>query len=243
MNAHTNNHTALVVGGTSGIGLATARQLHTRGAEVHIVGRSQERLENLAASDPQLAGHQADGSKHDEISTVANAIGSIDWLIITLGGSEGPGPIADLDLDMLRRAFDAKFWGHITTIQAVLPRIAPNGSITLLGAITARAAMPATAGIAAINGAVEALVKPLAVELAPIRVNGISPGFVDTPWWEGMPEDTRKAYFSQAAEALPARRIATADDIAEAVILAATNANITGTIIETDGGAQLVSIG
>jgi NAD(P)-dependent dehydrogenase (short-subunit alcohol dehydrogenase family) len=238
-----NKHTALVVGGTSGIGLATARQLDARGADVHIVGRSQQRLDNLATSDPQLAGHQADGSNHDEIAAVAKAIGGIDWLIITLGGSEGPGPIADLDLDMLRRAFDAKFWGHISTIQAVLPQIAPDGSITLLGAITARAGMPGTAGIAAINGAVEALVKPLAVELAPIRVNGISPGFVDTPWWKGMPEDTRKTYFSQAAEVLPTRRIATADDVAEAVILAATNVNTTGTIIETDGGAHLVSIG
>ena len=113
----------------------------------------------------------------------------------------------------------------------------------MLGAITARAAMPGTAGIAAINGAVEALVKPLAAELAPARVNGVSPGLVDTPWWNGMPEDTRKAYFTQAAQALPARRIATADDIAEAVILAATNPNPTGTVIQTDGGARLVSMG
>src|SRR5580658_4763866 len=96
---------------------------------------------------------------------------------------------------MLRRAFDAKFWGHITTIQAVLPHLAPAGSITLLGAVTARAGMPGTAGIAAINGAVEALVKPLAAELAPIRVNGVSPGLVDTPWWNGLPDDARQAYF------------------------------------------------
>jgi NAD(P)-dependent dehydrogenase (short-subunit alcohol dehydrogenase family) len=113
--------------------------------------------------------------------------------------------------------------------------LAPTGSITLLGAITARAAMPGTAGIAAINGAVEALVKPLAAELAPIRVNGVSPGLVDTPWWNGLPDDARQAYFTHAAQALPARRIATAD----AVILAATNPNLTGTIIETGGGARL----
>ena len=82
---------------------------------------------------------------------------------------------------MLRRAFDAKFWGHVTTVRAALPYLAPAGSITLLGAIAARAAMPGTAGTAAINGAVEALVKPLAAELGPIRVNGVSPGLVDTP--------------------------------------------------------------
>jgi len=236
------DHTALVVGGTSGIGLATARRLHARGATVHIAGRSKERLDAIAATDPILIGHQADGGDRDAITSVAETIGTIDWLVITLSGAEGPGPIAELDLDMLRRAFDAKFWGHITTIQAALPFLAPAGSITLLGAITARAGMPGTAGIAAINGAVEALVKPLAVELAPIRVNGVSPGFVDTPWWSGMPEDARRDYFAQAAEALPARRVATADDVAEAVVMAATNANITGTVIETDGGARLVSM-
>ena len=143
---------------------------------------------------------------------------------------------------MLRRAFDAKFWGHVTTIQAVLPHLAPDGSITLLGAISARTGMPGTAGIAALNGAVEALVKPLAVELAPIRVNGVSPGFVDTPWWSAFPADARAAYFRQAAAVLPARRIATAEDIAEVVAMAAANPNLTGTVIEADGGARLVSL-
>ena len=237
------DRTALVVGGTSGIGLATARRLHTLGATVHIVGRRKQRLDDVAVTDPGLIGHQADGSNRGEITGALEAIGQIDWLIITLSGSEGPGPIADLDLDLLRRAFDAKFWGHITTIQAAVPYLTPSGSITLLGAITARTGMPGTAGIAAINGAVEALIKPLAAELAPIRVNGVSPGLVDTPWWSGLPDDARQAYFAQAARALPARRIATADDIAEVVVLAATNANTTGTIIETDGGARLVSMG
>jgi NAD(P)-dependent dehydrogenase (short-subunit alcohol dehydrogenase family) len=236
------DRTALIVGGMSGIGLATARRLHAQGAAVHIAGRSKERLEDVAASDPGLTGHQADGGRAEQIGALAETVGPIDWLIVTLSGSEGPGPVADLDLGMLRRAFDAKFWGHITTVQAVLPHLAPAGSITLLGAISARAAMSGIAGLAAINGAVEALVKPLATELAPIRVNGVSPGFVDTPWWSGLPEDARQAYFAQAAAVLPVRRVATADDIAEAVVLAATNPNLTGTVIETDGGARLVSM-
>ena len=235
-------HTALVVGGTSGIGLATARLLSAAGATVHIAGRSKQRLDTVSSSDPELIGHQADGGNRDEIAAVADAIGSIDWLIITLSGNEGPGPIAGLDLDMLRRAFDAKFWGHITTIQAVLPRLASSGSITLLGAVTARAGMPGTAGIAAINGAVEALVKPLATELAPIRVNAISPGVVDTPWWNAIPADVRDGFFAQAAKVLPARHVATAEDVAEVVAMAAVNPNLTGTIIEADGGARLVTL-
>jgi NAD(P)-dependent dehydrogenase (short-subunit alcohol dehydrogenase family) len=233
---------AVVVGGTSGIGLATARRLHLSGADVHVVGRDKRRLDEVAASDPGLVGHQGDGGDRASISAVLDAIGRVDWLVITLSGSEGPGAIADLDLDMLRRAFDAKFWAHLTTIQAALPHLAPDGSITLLGAVTARAGIPGTAGIGAINGAVEALVKPLAVELAPIRVNAVSPGLVDTPWWSGLPAEARQAYFAQAAAVLPARHVATADEVAEIVAVVATNANMTGTIVEADGGARLVSL-
>lgn len=237
------DHTALVVGGTSGIGLATARRLLDADAAVHVAGRSPERLASLAASDPALLGHRADGGNPEEIGAVIASIGAIDWLVVTLSGGGGLGPLATLDQGMLRQAFDAKFWAHLTTVQAALPHLTPTGSVTLVSAITARAGMPGSAGIAAVNGAVEALVRPLAVELAPVRVNGVSPGLVDTPWWDGWPADARQAYFEQAARTLPARRVATADDIAEVVVLAATNANLTGTIIEADGGARLVTVG
>jgi NAD(P)-dependent dehydrogenase (short-subunit alcohol dehydrogenase family) len=237
------NDTALVVGGTSGIGLATARRLHQLGGNVHIVGRSKQRLDEIAVSDPGLHGHQADGTDPAQIRALAEVVSSIDRLVVTLSGGEGIGPIRDLDLDMLRRAFDAKFWGHVTTVQAVLPYLASDGSITLVSAISARMGMPGTAGLAAINGAVEALVKPLAAELAPIRVNGVSPGLVDTPWWSGMPELERREYFRQMAQTLPTRRIATAEDVAEAVVFAATNPNLTGTVIEADGGARLAPTG
>ncbi|MFG2628067.1 SDR family oxidoreductase [Streptomyces sp. NPDC048473] len=235
--------TALVVGGTSGIGLASARLLHRRGTTVHIAGRSKSRLDEVAATDPELIGHRADAANADEIGALVESIGTIDWLVLTLSGSDGIGPIADLDLEVLRGAFDAKFWAHLTTVKAALPHLAEDGSITLLGAITARAGLPGTSGVAAINGAVESLVKPLATELAPIRVNAVSPGVVDTPWWNGMSEEAKQAYFAQVAAVLPARRVGTAEDIAEVVVLAATNANTTGTVIESDGGARLVSLG
>lgn len=235
--------TALVVGGTSGIGLATARLLAAGGARVHIAGRGKERLDAIAASDPELTGHQADGGDPARMTALAETIGTVDWLVITLSGSDGIAPVADLDLGMLRAAFEAKFWAHLTTIQAVLPRVAPSGSITLVGAVSARTGMPGTAGIAAINGAVEAMVKPLAVELAPIRVNGVSPGVVDTPWWDALPAQVRDGFFAQAAQTLPARHVATAEDVAEVVVMAATNANLAGTVIEADGGARLVTLG
>jgi NAD(P)-dependent dehydrogenase (short-subunit alcohol dehydrogenase family) len=223
--------TALIVGGTSGIGLAAARQLRAQGHTVHIVGRTESTLAALADSDPGLIGHQGDGGDAGRMSAIAAEIGTIDWVVLTLSGSEGQGTIGQLELDGLRRAFDAKLWAHLTTIQAVVPRLSADGSVTLLGAITARMGMAGTAGLAALNGAVEALVKPLALELAPIRVNGVSPGLVDTPWWNGLPDDARQD------------KVATAEELAEVVVLAATNGNLTGTVIEADGGARLVSLG
>jgi NAD(P)-dependent dehydrogenase (short-subunit alcohol dehydrogenase family) len=234
---------ALVAGGTSGIGLATARRLQRQGYDVHVTGRGKERLDDIAVSDPQLTGHQADGCDAEAMAALAGSLGTVDVLVVSLSGTEGMGPIDSLDLAMLRRAFDAKFWAHLTTIQAVLPHLAEDGSITLLSAITARAAMAGTAGIGALNAAVEALVKPLAVELAPRRVNAVSPGVVDTAWWSGFPEEMREGLFAQTAASIPARRVATADDVAEVVTLAATNANLTGTVLEADGGARLVSLG
>jgi NAD(P)-dependent dehydrogenase (short-subunit alcohol dehydrogenase family) len=206
-----------------GIGLATARALAAADGDVHVVGRNPERLEAIATQAPELHGHRADGSDGPAIGALAAALAPIDQLIVTLSGAEGIGPFAELDLAMLRRAFDAKFWAQLTTVQAVLPHLTPHGSITLVGAITAHAAMPGTAGIAAINAAVEAIVRPLAVELAPIRVNAVSPGVVDTPWWSAMPEADRRAYFTATAAALPTRQIATAEQIAEVVLLAAHN--------------------
>lgn len=234
--------TALVVGGSSGIGLATARQLAERGYTVHIVGRDVKRLANLSAAMPTVVTHQADAGDSTAMGAVASSIGTVDILVVAASGAEGMGPIADLDLRMLRRAFDGKFWAHVVTIQAVLPYLVGDASITLVGAITSRSAMPGTAGIGAINAAVEGLVRPLAAELAPRRVNAVSPGFVDTPWWSGLPEADRVAYFEHAASVLPARQIANADEIAEAIVLAATNRNITGTVIESDGGARLVTL-
>jgi len=233
---------ALVVGGTSGIGLATARQLAARGARTHIAGRSRERLGDIATTDPGLIGHQVDGADRDGIAAVAASIGRIDALILTLSSSLGAGTLADLDLAVLRQAFDGKFWAHLTTVQATLPHLAADASITFVSAISARTGLAGTFGLAAVNGAVEALVRPLAVELAPRRVNAVSPGLVDTPWWGGLPADARQAYFDQAAAALPVRHVATADEVAEVVVLAATNRNLTGTVLEADGGARLISL-
>jgi NAD(P)-dependent dehydrogenase (short-subunit alcohol dehydrogenase family) len=102
--------------------------------------------------------------------------------------------------------------------------------------------MPGTAGLSALNAAVEGLVRPLAVELAPVRVNAVPPGVVDTGWWSGLPDDARAALFESTAAAVPVRHVATADEVAEVVALVATNRNLSGTVVQADGGARLVSL-
>jgi NAD(P)-dependent dehydrogenase (short-subunit alcohol dehydrogenase family) len=234
--------TALVIGGTSGVGLAVARQLADRGHTVHIAGRNAERLDRAtSAIDGDVHGHVLDAADAEAVASLAARVAPIRHLVITLSGTGGAGPLDELPLDGLRQAFEEKYWPTVTALQASLAHLGEDASITLVGAVTARAALPGTAGIGSLNAAVEGLVQPLAAELAPIRVNAVSPGYVDTPWWDGLASEDRSAFFKQAADALPTKRIATAPDVAEAIVLLATNPNITGTVIETDGGARLTA--
>jgi NAD(P)-dependent dehydrogenase (short-subunit alcohol dehydrogenase family) len=234
--------TALVIGGTSGVGLAVARQLAGRGDAVHIAGRNPDRMHRArAAIGGEVQGHVLDAADPAAVAALAARISPIDRLVITLAGSGGAGPLGDLPLSGLRQAFEEKYWPTVTALQASLAHLGEQGSVTLVGAVTARAAMPGTAGIGSLNAAIEGLVRPLAAELAPIRVNAVSPGYIDTPWWDGFEPEQRSAFFEQAAAALPTKRIATAEDIAETIVLLATNPNLTGTVIETDGGALLTA--
>ncbi|MFB6679673.1 SDR family oxidoreductase [Streptomyces sp. NPDC056390] len=234
--------TALVIGGTSGVGLAAARQLATRGDDVHIAGRNEERmLRAKAAIDGRVHGHVLDAADARAVAALTAQIAPIQRLIITLTGNGGAGPFGELPIDGLRQAFEEKYWPTVTALQAGLAHLSKDASVTLVGAVTARAAMPGTAGIGSLNAAVEGLIQPLAAELAPIRVNAVSPGYVDTPWWDDLVAEEREGFFASAAASLPTKRIATAPDIAEAVVLLATNPNITGTILETDGGAHLTA--
>ncbi|GAA5035259.1 hypothetical protein GCM10023317_88300 [Actinopolymorpha pittospori] len=114
-----------------------------------------------------------------------------------------------------------------------------TGSITLVSAASARAALPGTVTLAAVNGAVERIVPPLAAELAPVRVNAVSPGIIDTPWWSFLPEDQRQAQFAAAAQGLPANRIGRPDDVAQAIRYLVHATFVTGTILPVDGGATV----
>lgn len=233
--------TALIVGGSTGVGLETARQLLGKAYAAHVTGRDAGRLAKAAEEVPGVLTHRVDATDADAMGRLGAGIGPVDVLVLTATGRGGAGTVDSLDLAAVRSALDGKLFAHLTAVQALLPHLAEDASITFVSAASARAALPGTAGLAAVNGAIEAMVRPLAVELAPRRVNAVSPGVVDTEWWSAMPEPDRRAYFEATAAALPSRQVATADQVAETIVLVATNRNIAGTVLEADGGARLVS--
>ncbi len=154
-------------------------------------------------------------------------------------GAVGSGPFAGLDEAALRQAFDGKFFAHVKVLQAARPRLRADGSVTIVSAVSARAAYPGAAGLAAVNGALEAIVPTLAVELAPLRVNAVSPGVIDTSWWDGLPQEQRAGFFAAVAAASPAGRVGKPEDVAAAIVYLAGAGFVTGTVLECTGGANL----
>jgi NAD(P)-dependent dehydrogenase (short-subunit alcohol dehydrogenase family) len=233
----------VVIGASAGIGEATARAFAALGAAVVITGRSKDRLDQAA----QRIGHpvevaELDATDRGALDAFFATTGTIDHLILTASpGAAGAGPFASLDEAALRRAFDGKFFAHVKAIQAALPRLRAAGSVTIVSAASARSAFAGTAGLAAVNGALETIVAPLAVELAPLRVNAVSPGVIDTQWWHAMPEDQRRAYFDAAAAVTPVRRIGRPEDVAGAIVYLAGAGFVTGTVLECTGGSNLTA--
>jgi NAD(P)-dependent dehydrogenase (short-subunit alcohol dehydrogenase family) len=229
----------LIIGGSSGIGEATARAFAAAGADVVITGRSRERLDAAAGRiGHPVRTQQLDAADGEAVKAFFAADGEADHLVLAASsGSGAGGPLAGLEAATLREAFDGKFFAYFNVLKTASVR----DSVTLITAASARAAFPGTAGLAAINGAIEAMVPPLAVELAPLRVNAVSPGVIDTPWWQGMPEQQRTEFFRGVASSTPVRRVGEAEDVARAVLYLAGAGFVTGTVLECTGGANLAA--
>jgi len=222
---------AVVMGGTSGIGLATAEQLTSAGISVTVTGRDPARL---AAVGGSFAGaERLDSVDRDAVCAFFKRLGPFDHLVLAFSpGAAGLGPIREISLDDFETAFTNKLFAYIHAIREAQA----TGSITMISAASARAALPGTVTLAAVNGAIERIVSPLAAELAPVRVNAVSPGIVDTPWWSFLPEDQRQAQFAAAASSVPAGRIGSAADVAGAVAYLIDASLVTGIILPVDGG-------
>lgn len=236
-----NNQKVVVLGGSSGIGLATVQRLAHSGAEIIAVGRNAARIEQaIAGLGERVSGVALDCGDRAALDQFFSRLGALDHLVLTLSGGEGAGNFAELDLGALRRGFEAKFWPQVNAAQSSLSALRRGGSMTFLSAISARIANPGTAGLAAINAALESMVGPLARELAPIRVNAVSPGVIDTAWWDRMPAGAKQAIFRQQAETLPVGRVGQPQDVAAIIVSLMENPFITGTVIECDGGLHLL---
>jgi len=233
--------TVVVVGGSSGVGLETVRRLAATGARVIATGRDDGKLKAaIGGMGANVSGAAFDACDRGALDAFFEKTGPIDHLVLTLSGGEGAGEFAHLDLQSLRRGFEAKFWPQLEAAQAGARVLQKGGSITFVTAISARNALPGTAGLAAINGALEAMVGSLARELKPSRVNAVSPGLVDTPWWDRMPVALKDDLFRQQVETLPVGRVGRPQDVAHAIEFLIENGYTTGTVIECDGGLRLV---
>jgi NAD(P)-dependent dehydrogenase (short-subunit alcohol dehydrogenase family) len=228
------NKKITVAGGTSGIGLATAQLFAKAGASVTVTGRNAEKFNTSRQAGLQTA--QVDSSNTTALETFFKSQSKIDHLVIALGGTKGLGNFTDLSLEDLRIGFEEKYWSYLNTLKAALPYIKSTGSITLVTAITGSGKIPGTSGIGSINGALEIFVPILAKELKPLRINAVSPGVVDTRWWDFLPEKVKKETFDRYASQITVGRIAQPEDIANTILFLAENTYMTGKIIACDGG-------
>lgn len=227
----------LVIGGSSGIGLAAARLAAEAGAQVTIASRDRSKLD---AALPQL-GQGAESAVLDTADEAAleQFFGSsARWDHIVVSAAQTPsGPVRGLPLPDAKAAMESKFWGAYRVARSA--RIREGGSLTLVSGFLSVRPSASSVLQGAINAALEALARGLALELAPMRVNAVSPGLIDTPLWGRMEADRRDAMFSRAAANLPARRMGEAEDIARAILFLATTPFATGSTVRVDGGGAI----
>lgn len=231
----------VIFGGTSGIGLATAHAAAAQEAEVVVVSSSRHKVaEAVVALGPCAEGQALDVNDIDSVSGLFAAIGGLDHLVYTAGEALQLGGLAEMDTGALRRAFDVRMFGAMAAVKAAAPYIRQGGSIVLTSGIASARPMKGWTITASICGAMEGFTRALAVELAPIRVNIVSPGLVRTPLWGDMSESQREAMYLQACERLPVGRVGEADDIARTYLHLMDNAYVTGQSFVVDGGGILV---
>lgn len=232
--------TALVIGGSSGIGLAAAKQAQAAGANVLILGLGRDRTRQVAEENGFAGWRAADVTNGDNIRDALKDIPHVDHLAF-LAGTFAVGKVLEADMAQLRKAFEERIWASVHTIRALGDRLAADGSITLVsGWLAQRPNADGTAVLSAALAGMEALARGLALELAPRRVNAVSPGPVDTPLWAKALGDGRDAAVEAIKANLPLHRFGTPDEVGEAVVFLMRNHWITGTTLHADGGVQLV---
>ena len=230
--------TVVVVGRGSGIARAVALLAQSEGALVIVAGRDQAKLVS-AYTGSHIAAEVVDVTDDESIAALADRVGAVDHVVST-ASARARGKLADLQRHNLQQSFDTKVIGPTMLAKYFAPQINPGGSFVLFSGVHAFKHNVGYLGVGITNGAVDFLTRWLAVELAPIRVNAISPGVIDTGAWDAMGEDGKRDYFQHIADSNPARRIGTPEDVASGVLFAMTNTFMTGMTLKIDGGEPLV---
>jgi len=231
----------VVVGGSSGIGLAVAEQVAAQGAQVVIVSSNAERIQKAVESiSGEARGQAVDVSDERALAAFFSKLGPFDHLVFTAGDTLHLHDLASTDLQQARRAFELRYWAALAAVKYGSPYIRKEGSIVLTTGIAGQRPQKGWVIAASVCGTIEALTRALAVELAPIRVNAVSPGVVRTNLWQNMSAPERERLFESVGSSLPVGRVGEASDIAQAYLFLMQEGFATGQTVVVDGGTVLV---
>lgn len=234
------NQKVVIIGGSSGIGLETARQALEQGAEVIIASRSAAKLKDAKERlNGSVSSYVLDTTDEEQVRGFFEEIGTYDHLVVSAAETSG-GKFLETDSAASRQLFENKFWGQYYAAKYGSLQLTANGSITLFSGVVAYKTMVGSAALGAVNAAVSNLGQTLALELAPIRVNVVSPGIIDTPSRSKMSQDAREQFYNAVAGKLPVNRVGAASDVAQSVLYLIQNTFVTGTVLHVDGGHRLI---
>lgn len=223
---------ALVFGGTSGIGLATSKKLAALQAEVIAVSRNPEKAGKVPAG---ITLKQCDVRDEERLSELFEACAPFDILVsAATGGSRALGPFLEMEMEGYRASFD-KLWGYANVVRFGANHLSEQGTIVLVSGTPARRAKPGQVSLASVGGAVEQFVRTVAPEIAPRRLNVVSPGIIDTPMVSLQGEE-RQAFYAKVTASHPIPRAGTPEEVAQGILFMIENDFVTGTTIDVDGG-------
>lgn len=228
----------VVAGGSSGMGRALAAKAAAEGAEVHLIGRSSLKLSAAVNSiDGHVVPHLANISLEPEMQALSNEIPRVDHLITTAAHLVFK-PFLDLTDEDILRMLESKFWGPTYLVRHFAPKMSKDGSITFFSGSAAYKGWAGASIVASLNAGLDGFARTLALELAPVRVNVVSPGVVDTATWDFLKPDVRVRTLEAIGSSLPTGRVGTADELADSALFLMKNGFTTGTIMQVDGGAN-----
>jgi NAD(P)-dependent dehydrogenase (short-subunit alcohol dehydrogenase family) len=231
----------LLLGGTSGMGLATAQLAASEGASIVVVSMRQTSVDRALTLLPAgTEGYALDLTSEEAVQDFFEHIGAFDHLVFTAGDSLLIGELSTLSLEQGRQFFNLRYWGAFLAAKYGSGHIKAGGSIVLTSGVAGQRPTNGSTLAASISSAVEALTRALAIELAPIRVNVICPSIVKTELWNSMPEEVREGIFQSAGQRLLVGRVGEAADLAQSYLYAIRQHYSTGQVIVVDGGATLV---